>query len=384
MKVRPAYVALMLAVIAIMLTAAMFLTFDSWFHFWLISLISAAMYGVAISGTIGCIAIYNMQIDTFLSKLGPEDLRRRVVFHLRGIGYRVEDKDRYLVVPLDPNRTARIRFEGTASGSETAVRPGLTSSGIALMFCLIVFVPFGAIGALAMAFNSYRMTTEFGKGWIAPTVEFLENQKEDLSVAPGLDLKLVMIDTLLHADRLATEAVLALKASYDDSVWMTVGLGTIVYVMGLFGLEGAYHLMSTDPPVFWFSLIGAIAVVTGLVWHFRTVYYLRSNKVRRQVNDIRASIAREQGMMPASEDDESALSLILRIWPELPTWAKYRRKNFYQRNPVKSIAIAVLLMAAWQSGGFGAIGFFARSSWSPCRPSSMSGPGWRTRARTGG
>ena len=71
---------------------------------------------------------------------------------------------------------------------------------------------------------------------------------------------------------------------------------------------------------------------------------------------IRAAIAREQGTMPASEDDEPALGLILRLWPEMPAWARYRRSSFYQRNPVTSIVVAGLLVGTFQFGLLGILG----------------------------
>ena len=207
-----------------------------------------------------------------------------------------------------------------------------------------------------MAYNSYRKTSDFDDRVLGPTVEFLEKQKEDPSLPQGVDLKLVMINTLQQADRLAIEALQSLRSNYEDSAWLTVGLGMIAYVLAMFGIEGAYHLLTGNQYLLWSSLVGASAAVAGSVWYFRRTYQLRSGNVRHQVNDIRAAIAREQGTMPASEDDEPALGLILRLWPEMPAWARYRRSSFYQRNPVTSIVVAGLLVGTFQFGLLGILG----------------------------
>ena len=123
MKVRPGWVALSLAAMVMVIITTLYLFFESWYHFWPAAAMSAVSSGVMVSGIVGCIAIYRMSLETIPSRMNAEDLRRRVDFHLRGMGYLVDGGKGSLTVRLDGNRNVVIKVRGIGGGASWPSAP---------------------------------------------------------------------------------------------------------------------------------------------------------------------------------------------------------------------------------------------------------------------
>ena len=64
-----------------------------------------------------------------------------------------------------------------------------------------------------------------------------------------------------------------------------------------------------------------------------------------------AAISREEGIIKTPDGDEAALETLLNVCPDLPRWTKYRRRNFYLRNPGMASVIDWTLFVFVMTGG---------------------------------
>lgn len=358
MRAKSSLIVISIVILAVVSSVVLYAILEGWYHFWLISILTSIAIATMVCGVAGCFLIYALSVDTLRSPMRSDTAFMRIRNHLRGIGYRVDDQtEGKLVVQLDQNRTARIRFRPTDNGSEFRVYPGLTTGGLTLTFFLCIFLPFCGIGALIMAYGAIDRSTKFSSAVVRPISEFQKNQGDEKDLEVRADPRLVTINTLQIADRLASEALSAIESSYQDSSWLTVALGMLAYTVFFMafgfntpGLDGSLRAF-----VLFLTLVLLITVLGLMIWRFKKSFLTRSTSLRLRIMEIQAALNREQGITPSSEGDESGLEMIMKIWPELPVWTEYRR-NFYQRNPAASLLIAGMILFAWQLGYYGTLG----------------------------
>jgi hypothetical protein len=302
-----------------------------------------------IAGVVSILLAYGRPVAIIRTDMKPGVAFRRMQLHMRGIGYIASPGEKKLTVLLDDYKTARIGVRPTEQGSQVSVYPGLTSGSIYSVYLLSIILPFCGVIVVGMSYRSIIRTREFSDSILVPSLFYLEAQKEGWGEEAGTaDLRLVTINSLQKADSLANQALMSIKSFYQG-----VALATLIFGLYLYGIA---FFVFTDPNSTvgdWsyggrvssgITFLATLVIIGGLLWLYRERYLDLTTGLRAKIRDLEASIAREQGLVPVTDSDESGLSVLLRAWPELPRWVKYSRRDISQRNPGISVVIFGMVM----------------------------------------
>ncbi len=356
MKAISALMVLFIEALGVLSASILFLALEG-LGSWLVAAGYALHLGLAVSATSGGLIVHNMLVDRIVSELNAEDMLTSIEEHLKAIGYVVGSTDQRVNVLLDQNRNAGITVLPKIDGCELRVHPSLTPTGLGSMISYSVILPFCGIVALIMSYRSARKTADFSARVLRPTISYLEERERGKGKESERQvMKNVITKALKKADRLATEAFMALKASYIDSKWYLALAGFLSYASIFFFLIWSRNWYDAWPEhytIFMGFMLASIIILVALaiIW-LRMRYRRESDAVNMRIGELQAAIFREEGTLPTKDGDEAALETLLNVCPDIPSWTKYRTRNFYMRNPniASTLAWAMFfLFIIWSS-----------------------------------
>ncbi|HEY3420084.1 MAG TPA: hypothetical protein VGK23_05985 [Methanomassiliicoccales archaeon] len=364
MKSKNVKIFLMALLLELALFLVSFRLLEDGIVFWYFSAGLALHISLTITAAITAILIYNRRSDRIGTELDPDDVAGLIQEHLGGIGYSVGWTDQKVTVLLDHDRNVRIEVRETEKGSELLAYPALTTDGLGSMVSYGIILPFCGLVAIWMSIRSIGKTEQFSSNVLRPTLMYLEaREKAKPKGSERQEVGSVITTTLKKANHLATEAFLALNASYADSKWTFPLVGFIAYAALFFTLALARDINAPWPSYYSFflefMLVAFVAIVVlSLIW-LRLRFRQESNEVNKRIGELQAAISREEGTVMVADGDEAALETLLNVCPDLPRWTKYRSRNFYLRNPGTatvlgwSMFLLFMVWSAFSSAGFG-------------------------------
>jgi hypothetical protein len=359
MNQRSLLICMVIAAAGIIPAALIFSTFAVGAgSFWIIAAIYALIIGVGLSGATGVVMVQNLRVDLISSAMDADNAVKKIGQHLTGIGYSVLIDDRDMKVTVDRNRTTRILIRPSAHGSQISVYPGLTRNGIESMFSYCAILPFCGIIALVMSYRSNRKALNLSNDLLRPTISYLEGKEQGGAEPP--DPRVMVIETLLQANRLAVEAFMARYSSYEDMNWLIVLMGIIGYALIFMStvILGRDGNLQGDLRVFLLVilLLTLATIIVLLKWN-KKCYRIQSEELNEKIGYLEKAIARETGTASMSDGYESGLETLLNVCPEMPKWTRYRTRNFAYRNPSISIVIGwTLFVIVLYAGSLVSIG----------------------------
>jgi hypothetical protein len=276
---------------------------------------------LALLAAVGAVLVHYRSVDSLTTDMKAEVVASSIEEHLQRIGYTVGSTDQRIDVMLDRNRNASIEVTETAGGSRLKVFPGLTRDGLGSLFSYIVILPFCGAVALWMSYRSLRLTAAFSENVLRPSLSYLEGvEKARGPEQTGIDS--VITASLRKANRLATEAFMALHAGYSD--WKRLiplaGFFSYLALASALVLTGDINAPWPDyyPYLFGAMLVAIVIIVVLLLVWLRSRYRSESEEVNRRIGGLQAAIGREEGFVRPMDGDESALETLLNVCPELP------------------------------------------------------------------
>lgn len=357
MKAISVLIVLLIGALGVLSATILFILALGGMDLWFIAAGYALHFGLAVSGISGGLIVHNMRIDRITSGLNADDVLASVEEHLKSIGYAVGSTDQRVSVLLDHNRNAAITVQPRIDGCELRVHPSLTPNGLGSMISYTVILPFCGIAALIMSYRSARKTADFSARVLRPTISYLEERERGKGKESERQvMKTVITKALKKADRLATEAFMALRASYVDSKWYVALAGFLTIASIFFFLiwtRNWYEAWPEHYTIFMLFMLGSIVIIVALaiIW-LRMRYRRDSEAVNKRIGELQAAICREEGTLPTKDGDEAALETLLNVCPDIPRWTRYRTRNFYMRNPniASTLAWAMFfLFIIWSS-----------------------------------
>ena len=302
------------------------------------------LVGLQASAVIVSLVACSLHTKFTASGITAEEARKRLCVWSRARWADQELTQDGITVRFDQFTMARITLTTTGSGTEIKVRTSPTAQGLSIMFLLVVLVPFGGVGTLAIAIRSYDRVLFFDRFELRPeTLSWSTDASGPAPAAPPeLESNWKLNEALFRLQHLAIGAKAARKEKLEDSVLLAT-VGTML----LFLLLAVWLLLLVP----WWACLAVF--LAGIPTAIALVAL-----VRRRINPELAELDRwEEWLRHAvymsnqqAHDGPvfvSALETAMQASREVPNWIRMRSSSFSIRRPRTALILGGMVILGW-------------------------------------